>query len=302
MIPNFKNEDYFKGIDRGTTEIIKLIDDPVYAEEFANNPDINKEPVSLTVKLISSFFLTVLFFVFGILGYNQVVAKKSYKKIKFKSLFKERKTKFFTAFLVLYCLGLYFYTYFWYAFLGLIILAFFSIFVGIGFIILFKGAFKLSVSNFKGLFTGKLGLINFIFYIPFVILFFFAGFVFTFMPILMAVMGITEVIFDTRINDFMQNVTFYNVLFVFISIVALFFIISCVVAIKKIQNTLKDSFGFSFFTFDKSFFKSFKNGSSRGYSSSGSSSYSSRSSSSSSRSSFSGGGGRSSGGGASGSW
>ena len=35
MIPNFKNEDYFEGLDAGTDEIIRLISDPIYAEEFA---------------------------------------------------------------------------------------------------------------------------------------------------------------------------------------------------------------------------------------------------------------------------
>lgn len=42
MIPKFKDEDYFEGLDDGTDEIIKIISDPKYADEFAQESDSPK--------------------------------------------------------------------------------------------------------------------------------------------------------------------------------------------------------------------------------------------------------------------
>ncbi len=43
MIPNFKDEDYFEGLDQGVDEIIKIISDPVYANEFAEISDSDSD-------------------------------------------------------------------------------------------------------------------------------------------------------------------------------------------------------------------------------------------------------------------
>ncbi|WP_452225436.1 TPM domain-containing protein [Lacinutrix chionoecetis] len=301
ITPAFKEGDYFKGIDKATSAIIKIIDDPIYAEEFANTEEI-EEPVSLITKFISSIFLTVFFFVIGVLGYNYIILKKKLKKLSIKQLFLNNKTKFITIWLLAICFVTYFNAFFWYAFIAVFVTGFLSVFVGIGFFMLLKSVFKRAVSLFTALFTGKLGVFIFPFYLPITLMLLFAGLVFVFLPLAMGGMFLIDIVFEKSMNDIMSGVTIYHVLSVIISVIILFFITTGIVACRDIKNSLKESFGFSFFKIDKTFLRNFTGGGfSRGYSSSGSSSYSSSRSSSSS-SSFSGGGGRSSGGGASGSW
>ena len=61
MIPNFKEQDYFLGIDEGTNTIIRLIDDPEFAQEFAKEepmmPLWGKVLLMLFVGGFLSFFL-----------------------------------------------------------------------------------------------------------------------------------------------------------------------------------------------------------------------------------------------------
>ena len=298
ITPAFKEGDYFRGIDDATSKIIKLIDDPIYAEEFANYDEDTSEPVSIITKFFSAIFLTLFFGVIGFLGYNKFVAKNKSQKISIKYLYLNNKTKFVSIWLLAICIVIYFNAFFWYAFLATFITGFLSVFVGIGFFVILKGTYERAVSIFTTLFTGKLGVIIFPFYLPITILLLFAGFIFTFLPILMGAMFVIGIIFNQDINSVISGIEPIYFLFFVIGIVLLFFIITAIVAYKNIKNDLRESFGFSFFKIDTSFLRGIASGSSRSYSSSGSSSYSSSSSSSS----FSGGGGSSSGGGASGSW
>ena len=64
MIPEFKEDRYFEGIDLATDEIIKIINNPIYAEEFASyDDDINIMPFwgkLLVVLLVGGFFQPTL--------------------------------------------------------------------------------------------------------------------------------------------------------------------------------------------------------------------------------------------------
>lgn len=61
MIPKFKNEDYFEGLDEGTDEIIKIISDPKYADEFAQETESSE-----TMPFWGKILVFLLFF--GFLG------------------------------------------------------------------------------------------------------------------------------------------------------------------------------------------------------------------------------------------
>lgn len=61
MIPNFKDGVYFKGLDEGTDEIINIISDPKYAEEFAQDTETSTD-MPLWGKIL------VFLFFFGFLG------------------------------------------------------------------------------------------------------------------------------------------------------------------------------------------------------------------------------------------
>ncbi|WP_008637625.1 TPM domain-containing protein [Bizionia argentinensis] len=66
MTPKFKNNDFYEGIDLATDEIILLINDPIYAEEFASV----KEDEHNTLPLIFSILLfCVIFVVLGLFIY-----------------------------------------------------------------------------------------------------------------------------------------------------------------------------------------------------------------------------------------
>lgn len=298
ITPAFKEGDFYEGIDIATTELIKLIDNPDYAEEFSNLYNDNDESVSLTVKFFSAIFLTICFFLLGFFGYNYVAKKRKIKKIDFKKLY-SNKTRFFTIWGLAICIVIYFNNYFWYAFLAIFCIGFFSVFIGVGWFVIFPAFFKRSVSIFTALFTGKLGVFIFPFYLPMALLLFIASLMFGCFPLIMGILFISEVLFNTSINEIIIGIPAFYFLYFFIGFIVLLFIITAAVAYNNVRSSLKKTFGFSFFKIDETFIKNVRSSSSRGYSSSGSSSYSSSSSRSSS---FSGGGGSSSGGGSSGSW
>lgn len=78
MIPKFKEDRYFEGIDLATDEIIKIIRDPTYAEEFADfEEDISIMPFwgKLIIILLVGGFLSIFF----LIGF--FLLKKSYKDL-----------------------------------------------------------------------------------------------------------------------------------------------------------------------------------------------------------------------------
>lgn len=316
ITPLFKQGRFFDGIDAATTELIKLIEDPIYANEFANSikeeavstRDKSTDGVHYMTKIIVSCILLVFFFWIGVYAYYRLIIKKSFKTFKLKTLYKNHKTKFliYTAIALLIVHS--FYVFFLKLFFGLLLTGFLSIFVFIGYFVLLKMAFTRAILIFKSLFTGQLGVFIYPFYIPTTLFLFVAGFLFGSLPIVMGFFFMLSLVFGEDINRFMANVEFIYVLFFFLSVIILFHFIAIYFAIYQIKGEYNKTFGFSFFKRDAKLHSELNPGSARGYSSSGSSSYSSssysssRSSSSSSSSSYSGGGGRSSGGGASGSW
>lgn len=301
IIPAFKQGYYFKGIDEATSEMIKIIDNPKYIDEFTNDQEETSKEVSIITKFFSSIFLTFFFLTLGYFVYNKLIFKNNKaKKINVKKLYNNNKTKFIIILFLAISVVMYFNAFLWYAFFGVFIVGFLSIFVGIGLFVILKAAHKKLKNIFVSLFSGKLGVVLFPFYLPGFFFLFIAGLAFTIAPIFMGFMFVIQFIGSTDINTFMSELEPLYFLFLVICCVLLFFIITIISAYRTIKNSLKKTFGFSFFKFDGTLSSGFGSGSSRGYSSSGSSNYSSYSSSSSS--SFSGGGGSSSGGGSSGSW
>lgn len=78
MIPEFKEQRYFEGIDLATDEIIKIINDPIYTEEIeVYEEDITIMPLwgRLLIVILVSGFLSVFFFI----GFY--LLKKSYKDL-----------------------------------------------------------------------------------------------------------------------------------------------------------------------------------------------------------------------------
>ena len=316
LTPLFKQGRYFDGVDAATSELIKLIDDPIYANEFANSikaetvstGDKSTDGVHFITKLIASFVLIIFYFWIGVYGYYRLIIKKSFKTFKLKTLYKNYKTKFLIYTGIALLIVTSFYVFFMKLFFGLLLAGFLSIFVFIGYFVLLKMAFTRAILIFKSLFTGQLGVFIYPFYIPITLFLFVAGFLFGSLPIVMGFFFMLNLVFGEDINRFMANVEFIYVLLFFISVIILFYFIAVYFAIYQIKGEYNKTFGFSFFKRDAKLHGQLNPGYARGYSSSGSSSYSSSSysssgsSSSSSSSSYSGGGGRSSGGGASGSW
>ncbi|QCE41184.1 TPM domain-containing protein [Psychroserpens sp. NJDZ02] len=318
ITPMFKQGRFFEGIDSATSELIKLIDDPIYAKEFSistkkkNKTTASGDQSNYVTKFFFSLFFTFVYVIIGWYCYCKFVLKKSIWKSDVKWYYKKYKPSFWLCYFILVCIIFDFLKFFVLFFTGLFFVGFLSVFVYIGFAIILQMAIERATLIFKALFTGKLGLFNFWFYFPFTLLFLFGGFVFGFVPFFMGIMFIAPLIFKKDINDMMSNIPWEYFLTFMILIFMSFFVIAIVSAIKKINKNYKETFGFVIFKRGVGLSNihggSSSSRSSRGYSSSGSSSYSSssssysRSSSSSSSSSYSGGGGRSSGGGASGSW
>jgi len=302
IIQAFKQGYYFKGIDEATSEMIKIIDDPKYRDEFTNYQEDTSNNVSIITKFFSSIFLTFSFLTIVYFVYNKLIVKNNKaKKLNIKKLYNNYKIKFIIILFMAISIVMYFNAFFWYTFFGVLIVGFLSIFVVIGLLVILKQAVKKMTSIFISLLSGELGIIIFPFYLPGALMLFFAGFVFTSAPIFMGFMFLMQFIYYMDIDTFMSGIQPIYVLFGVIIIILVFFIISIIRAYITVKNSFKKSFGFSLLKFDGTLSSGSRGGSSRGYSSSGSSSYSSYSSSSSS-SSFSGGGGSSSGGGSSGSW
>lgn len=63
MIPEFKDKDYFKGIDKATDIIVDFIDNP----ELIN--DFKEEKESTSFKVLASIFLTLFFLIFITIGF-----------------------------------------------------------------------------------------------------------------------------------------------------------------------------------------------------------------------------------------
>lgn len=302
LTPYFKKEQYFKGVSHAIYEIIQLIQDPIYAQEFGDiyRKKAEESEISPVTKVFASLFLTLVFTILLYYCYCKFVLKASMWKTKIKPLYNKYKLNFWLLVIALFCVVYNFYTLSWILFMILFVSSFLSIFVFVGFGIILKLAFKRAITIFKSLLTGKLGFINFWWYFPLTFLLFFAAFAFGFTPIMMGFFMLITIVFNKDINEMISNFSweFYviAIALIFISL----FVIAIVRAIKKIKSSYKETFGFSIFKMGVGLSPkgSSGSGSSRSYSSSGSRSYSSSSRSSS----YSGGGGRSSGGGASGSW
>ncbi|OEK06182.1 hypothetical protein A8C32_18635 [Flavivirga aquatica] len=69
MIPEFKQEHYFNGIDLATSKIIEIINDPVYANEFAKE-EAKDNDIPLLVKIILIVFVTAFLGVFIFIGFK----------------------------------------------------------------------------------------------------------------------------------------------------------------------------------------------------------------------------------------
>lgn len=78
MIPEFKENRYYEGIDLGTSKIIEIINDPKYAEEFANQEQENKD-VPIILKIIFGLFITAFLGVFIVLGLKLIIG--AYKQL-----------------------------------------------------------------------------------------------------------------------------------------------------------------------------------------------------------------------------
>ncbi|QXP60632.1 TPM domain-containing protein [Olleya sp. HaHaR_3_96] len=258
LTPLFKQGRYFEGVDAATSELIKLIDDPIYANDFANS--IEAETVSTTdkstdgvhfiTKLIASCVLLIFYFWVGVYGYYKLIIKKSFKTFKLKTLYKNYKNKFLIYTGIALLIVNSFYVFFMKLFFGLLLTGFLSIFVFVGYFVLLKYAFTRAILIFKSLFTGQLGVFIYLFYIPTTLFLFVAGFLFGSLPIVMGFFFMLNLVFGEDINRFMANVEFIYVLFFFISVIILLHFIAVYFAIYQIKGDYNKTFGFSFFKRD----------------------------------------------------
>ncbi len=298
MIPNFKKEQYFEGINEGTNKIIELINNPELIEEFIANTDKKEGGVTLFGRIFGVVFLTPIFFLLFIFGYNKIIVRNNKsKKISIKKMYKKNRERF----LIILFSGLLlvaFFPLFFYQFFGVLLaVCFFSVFLGAG-IFLLSIAYKALVEAFQGLFTGKLGLFIFPFQVLPILPFSLGGIVFTIAPLFFAFAFLADKYFD--IDNLFSDFEPIYILYLAIGFLLIFLISAIIFTICKMVNK-KQSFGFSLFKKDMKF-TTISSGGSRSGSRSSYSSSSSYSRSSSSSRSFSGGGGSSGGGGASGSW
>ncbi len=293
--PNFKNGDYFKGIDSGVSKIITLIDNPDLINEFIKTEEEEENTESsFIVRIYTATFYTPFLLFLGLFVTNRTVRKN--KKIKINELYQANRKRFF-AFIGLSILIIAaFIKTFTMIFFSLFILGFLGIFVGIGIMVLLKGACQRAIEVFQGVFTGDLGVFRFPFYLPGALFLFLGGLFFTLLPLLGGTIIVLQTVFEIDINELFKSFEPVYIPLFLIACFSLFLFITGIIAFRRVQK--KQNFGFSLFKSNVVFSTSF---SSSGSTSSSRSSYSSSYSSSSS-SSFSGGGGSSGGGGASGSW
>jgi uncharacterized protein len=229
MTPKFKKGDFYGGVDDATSEIIKLIDDPKYRDEFTNLIE-QEGKMPLWGKVIIGFILFI----------------------------------------------------------------FFSLFIGSGLMVLFKG-FKQLINLFRGLITGKVSIILFPFLLIGSLLTVAFSLPFIVVPIIFGTFIIqTQLDDNTDFNPFecLESLPLIAFQIIIISLVGILIIVPLFIAIFTRSKNNFEPVKFSLLKSDKTYM-------SKNFSSSGSSS---SSYSSSSSSSFSGGGGSSGGGGASGSW
>jgi len=97
MIPNFKEKQYFKGINEASNKIIELINNPELIEGFLSHTEEREESesgVTVAGRILGALFMTPLFFLFFIFGYNMLVARKDKKKkIGIKNIYKTNREK-----------------------------------------------------------------------------------------------------------------------------------------------------------------------------------------------------------------
>ena len=294
LIPNFKKENYYKGINEATSKIIEFINSPNLIDDFVIQEEEIPTETSYVARFFTGIFLAPVFFLLSYFGFNRMVSK--HKKINIKTFYKKNTRKFYLIMVLGVLSVILFLKYFLIIFGAILYVSFLSMFLYVGAILIFKELYDRLFTLLKGLFTGKLGVLVFPFFLPKTILLFIASLVFTFAPLLTIVITFLQAILKIDINsvipDFDPFYILYFIIGAFLTIVA----VTCMIVIYKIKNSFKDSFGFSFFKISAIFSTG---NSSRNHNSNGSRSYSSSGSSSSS---FSGGGGSSGGGGASGSW
>jgi len=322
MIPNFKEENYYKGINEGATKIIELINDPELIEGFLNETKKSAGKISIPARIFGSFFLTPIFLLLFIFCYNKTVARKDKdKRTSISKLYKVNRTKFIVLILLaLLTVGFFIY---YFSIFFIVILSFSCLFLfTIPSILIINNAYERLQSLLKDLFTGKLGIFIFPFYSLLVLPIFILGLLLTFPVIFLLLVSFYQ-LYLGRGFDFEKeffNVEFTPFLYLFSTCFLIFLLITISITIY-IMIKKRESFVFSLFKLKIDFSKSnsiegislskksYKGAysSNKGYYykkrySSNSSYNSDSSSSSSSSSSFSGGGGSSGGGGASGSW
>jgi len=78
MTPKFKDGDFYQGVDLATSEIIKLIDDPKYRDEFANLIE-EADKIPFLGKVFIGAMLTLFFSIF--MGAGGFTFYAGYKKI-----------------------------------------------------------------------------------------------------------------------------------------------------------------------------------------------------------------------------
>ncbi len=298
IVPNFKQEKYFNGINEAVLKIIELLDNSDFTEELSSIKK-EKKKTSIIKKLLINLFLVPISFFVSLFAYKKITGKS--KLVNIKNFYHSNR-KYALAIIFSSILFISFFLDF---FLKIsTIAASFILLVSITYLsisLMLIEAYKRLETIFKSLFTGRLGIFIFPFYLRTPLLLFLFGILFSCIPLFVIAFFIIKKSLKLNIINivFLEPTIF---LYFFISSLSLFTFFPIFIAIKKIINNKQESFSLSFFSLDlelKNDFSSDTNNS-RSYSSSSKSSYSS-SNSSSSRS-FSGHGGSSGGGGANGSW
>lgn len=89
MIPKFKDEIYFEGLDAGTDEIIRIISDPVYADEFAEISD-SPQMMPWWGRILVFLFFGGFLSIFIVIGFTLFIS--AYKDLinAYRGLFSKR--------------------------------------------------------------------------------------------------------------------------------------------------------------------------------------------------------------------
>lgn len=78
MTPRFKEDLFYEGVDLGTSEIIKLIEDPKYRDEFAHLIE-EEGRIPLWAKILVGLFLTLFISIF--IGFGGAIFYTGYKRL-----------------------------------------------------------------------------------------------------------------------------------------------------------------------------------------------------------------------------